>query len=96
MFQRFSFSFVLQESYNGASRDRSLEDKSPRSQHYDGAKKARIHQEGQNISANDPYGLFLYQTMAAAMAGKGQVHPAALAAYTQALKVSTMQSRKSY
>ena len=81
-----------------------MEDKSPRHP-YDGgvgAKKARSSFESQpqvfsgpgGASApTDPYGLFLYQSMqaAAAMAGggKGQVHPAALAAWSnyQALKV---------
>ena len=85
----------FQESYNG-SRERSLEDKSPRHP-YDGAKKARSSFESQpqvfSGGGGDPYGLFLYQTMqaAAAMAGsgKGQVHPAALAAWSnyQAIKV---------
>ena len=88
----------FQESYNG-NRERSLEDKSPRHP-YDGlAKKARSSFESQPqvfsgpAGGGDPYGLFLYQTMqaAAAMAGggKGQVHPAALAALSnyQAIKV---------
>ena len=91
-------SFFFQESYNG-NRERSLEDKSPRHP-YDGlAKKARSSFESQPqvfsgpAGGGDPYGLFLYQTMqaAAAMAGggKGQVHPAALAALSnyQAIKV---------
>ena len=76
-----------------------MEDKSPRHP-YDGlAKKARSSFESQPqvfsgpAGGGDPYGLFLYQTMqaAAAMAGggKGQVHPAALAALSNyhAIKV---------
>ena len=90
----FVFLF-FQESYNG-SRERSLEDKSPRHP-YDGAKKARSSFESQPqvfSGGGDPYGLFLYQTMAAAAmagGGKGQVHPAALAAWSnyQAIKVLT-------
>ena len=96
--------FFFQESYNG-NRERSLEDKSPRHP-YDGvAKKARSSFESQPqvfsgpAGGGDPYGLFLYQTMqaAAAMAGggKGQVHPAALAALSnyQAIKVQIPKSK---
>ena len=99
--------FFFQESYNG-NRERSLEDKSPRHP-YDGvAKKARSSFESQPqvfsgpAGGGDPYGLFLYQTMqaAAAMAGggKGQVHPAALAALSnyQAIKVQIPKSFSSF
>ena len=79
----------FQEPYNnGQGRDRSLEAKT---NPYE-AKKARLN----SAEPSDPYGLFLYQTMAA-MAGKaGQVHPATLAAYSnyaQAIKV-TLESWK--
>ena len=102
-----TFNLVFQESYNG-NRERSLEDKSPRHP-YDGvAKKARSSFESQPqvfsgpAGGGDPYGLFLYQTMqaAAAMAGggKGQVHPAALAALSnyQAIKVQISKSFSSF
>ena len=97
---RVIFSFVFQE-YNGGnnnSRDRSLEEKSPRSHHYDTAvKKPRTSEEIQMLSAaaaGDPYSLLLYQNWVASLSGNGnsKVHPgAALAAlsnnYAQALKV---------
>ena len=100
-----SLSIFLQESYNG-SRERSLEDKSPRHPYDSSAKKARSSfessqpQPGQVFSGGgDPYGLFLYQTMAAAAmagGGKGQVHPAALAAWSnyQAIKVKDQKNHK--
>lgn len=86
--------------YNGGnnnSRDRSLEEKSPRSHHYDTAvKKPRTSEEIQMLSAaaaGDPYSLLLYQNWVASLSGNGnsKVHPgAALAAlsnnYAQALK----------
>ena len=90
--------FFFQESYNG-NRERSLEDKSPRHPYEVGAKKARSSFESQpqvfsgHAGGGDPYGLFLAVAMAGG--GKGQVHPAALAAWSnyQAIKVHTPKSK---
>lgn len=103
---------VLQESssYNGGGRERSLESKSPRHPSLE-VKKAKLEEpfspahivsgsgSGGNGSSGggDPYGLYLYQTWAAATQGKGPMPPAAMQAaamqawsnhYAQAVKVN--------
>lgn len=99
------FYSLLQDSasHNGG-RERSLEAKSPR--HLDPPKKAKVdHPEFPGGSGNDPYGLLLYQTWAAAAgkaAGGPHLHPAAAAAaawsshYAQAIKVKFMPSSFPY
>ena len=108
------YNFLQESYNNGGGRERSLESKSPRHPSLEVKKAkleapcspAQIvsgsgtgsGNNGGTGSGGDPYGLYLYQTWAAATQGKGPMPPAAMQAaamqawsnhYAQAVKVKT-------